>query len=110
MIATRIDTLSKTAQRTIRLRLRAEGRAAFAGHDTTPEPPYAPDTQAYREWLHGWWSVYYGIYCAGCGDKHAIQACPVIHAALFAADPPGPPPEDPPIDRPRANITGGSHA
>jgi len=86
MLTQRIDTQVKAAQHTIRLRLRAEGRAAYTGRDSTPEPPYPPDTQAYREWLHGWWTCYYGYYCAGCGDKHNIQQCPHLRALLFRDD------------------------
>ena len=85
MIAPRIDTHAAEATRRIRLRLRAEGRAAYP-NETNPYPPYPPDTQAYREWMHGWWSVYYGYYCGGCGDKHSIQACPQVRALLMRGD------------------------
>lgn len=104
MTVARIDTIAKRAQHNIRLRLRAEGRAAFAGQEFAPTPPYPQDTQAYHEWLHGWWSVHYGYYCAACKKKHHVQSCAELRGLLFASDPPPdvPPGQDeyPGIDYP----------
>lgn len=76
---------AKTMTRAQKLRYRAEGRAAFTGQDVAPTPPYAAFSRAANEWLHGWWSVHYGYYCASCGQKHATQACPEIRASLIDA-------------------------